>query len=120
MPKFYSGTNRIDAAIERQQGRIDALIKGGVDLQGQPIAPSLANMDATMALSFKDHADFQSHQSRAAAMGKLNTDEALTIYNALGEWHNGDNNGGWQDTVTLASKVVITQVVSELLSPVVA
>jgi hypothetical protein len=32
MPKFYSGSNRIDAAIERQQARIDALIEGGVDL----------------------------------------------------------------------------------------
>ena len=119
MPKFYTGTNRIDAAIERQQGRIDALIKGGVDLQGQPIAPSLANMDATMALTVKDHADFQNQQARANAAGKLNTDEALTIYAALGEYHNGDN-GGWQDGVNLATKVIITQVVSELLSPVVA
>jgi hypothetical protein len=119
MPKFYTGTNRIDAAIERQQARIDALVEKGVDLQGQPIAPSLANMDATMALSFKDHADFQSHQSRAAAMGKLNTDEALTIYNALGEYHHADN-GGWQDGVTLATKVIVTQAMSELLSPVVS
>ena len=114
MPKFYTGTNRLEAAIERQQGRIDALIEKGVDLKGQPIAPSLANMDATMALSFKDHADFQNQQSRAAAMGKLNTDEALTIYNALGEWHNGDN-GGWQDGVSLAAKVIITQAMGELL-----
>ena len=113
--KFYSGSNRIDAAIERQQARIDALIEGGVDLKGQPIAPSLANMDATMALTAKEHADFQNQQSRAAAMGKLSTDEALTIYHALGEWHNGDN-GGWQDGVTLATKVIITQVVSDLLS----
>jgi hypothetical protein len=119
MVKFYSGSNRIDAAIERQQARIDALIEGGVDLKGQPIAPSLANMDATMALTVKDHADFQSHQSRAAAMGKINTDEALTIYAALGEYHNTDN-GGWQDGVTLATKVIITQVVSDLLSGVVA
>mgnify|MGYP003154028939 CR=1 FL=1 len=117
--KFYSGSNRIDAAIERQQGRIDALIEKGVDLQGQPIAPSLVNMDAAMALTVKEHADFQSHQSRAAAMGQLNTDESLTICAALGEWHNGDN-GGWQDGVNLATKVIITQVVSELLSPVVA
>ena len=79
--KFYSGSNRIDAAIERQQARIDALIEGGVDLKGQPIAPSLANMDATMALTAKEHADFQNQQSRAAA-----------------------------------TKVIITQVVSDLLS----
>jgi uncharacterized protein YukJ len=52
-------------------------------------------------------------------MGKLNVDEVFTIYNALGEYHNGDN-GGWQDGVTLATKVIITQAMSELLSPVVA
>ena len=47
-------------------------------------------------------------------MGILNTDEALTIYNALGEYHN-DENGGWQDGVSLATKVIITQAVGELL-----
>lgn len=119
MPKFYSGTNRIDAAIERQQGRIDALIEKGVDLKGQPIAPSLANMDDTMALTVKDHADFQHQQTKAAAVGRFNTDEALTISNALGEYHN-DGNGGWQDGVTLATKVIITQAMSELLNTVVA
>ena len=67
-----------------------------------------------MALSVKDHVDFQNQQARANAVGKLNTDEALTIYNALGEYHN-DANGGWQDGVTLATKVIVTQVVSELL-----
>tara|TARA_Y100000310_G_scaffold252156_1_gene258839 strand:- start:1197 stop:1562 length:366 start_codon:yes stop_codon:yes gene_type:complete len=113
--KFYDSTNRIDAAIERQQGRIDKLIESGVDLRGNPITASLENLDQTMALTVKDHADFQDQQSRAAAMGKLNTDEALTVYNALGEWHN-DLNGGWQDGVSLASKVVITQLIGELLS----
>jgi hypothetical protein len=112
--KFYSGSNRIDAAIERQQGRIDKLIESGVDLKGQPIEASLQNMDNTMALTVKDHADFQKCQSRANAMGTLNTDEALTIYNALGEWHNADN-GGWQDGVTLAAKVIVTQAMGELL-----
>ena len=114
MVKFYSGTNRIDAAIGRQQGRIDKLIKSGVDLQGQPIEASLETMDATMALTVKDHAAFQNQQARANAMGTLNTDEALTIYAALGEWHNADN-GGWQDGVSLAAKVIITQAMGELL-----
>jgi hypothetical protein len=30
--KFYNATNRVDAAIGRQQGRIDALVADGVDL----------------------------------------------------------------------------------------
>ena len=114
MVKFYSGTNRIDEAIGRQQGRIDKLIESGVDLKGRPIEASLENMHNTMALTVKDHADFQNQQARANAMGKLNTDEALTIYNALGEYHNAKN-GGWQDGVTLAAKVIVTQAVEELL-----
>ena len=112
--KFYSGSNRIDAAIERQQGRIDKLIESGVDLKGQPIEASLQNMDETLALTVQEHADFQNQQARANAMGTLNTDEALTIYAALGEWHNADN-GGWQDGVILAAKVIITHAMGELL-----
>ena len=112
---FYDATNRIDAAIERQQARIDKLVASGFDLSGKPITASLENLDKTMALTVKDHADFQDQQARATAMGKLNTDEALIIYNALGEWHN-DLNGGWQDGVSLATKVISTQVLGELLS----
>jgi hypothetical protein len=113
--RFYNSANRIDAAIERQQGRIDALVEKGVDLKGQPIGPSLVNMDETMSLTVQDHAAFQNQQLRAATMGKLNTDEALTISNALGEYHNPEN-GGWSDGVNLATKVIITQMVSELLA----
>ena len=112
--KFYNGANRIDEAIGRQQERIDKLIESGVDLKGNPIGASLENMEDTMALTVKDHVDFQDQQARANAVGKLNTDEALTIYNSLGEHHNA-NNGGWQDGVSLASKVIVTQVVLELL-----
>jgi hypothetical protein len=119
MVKFYSGSNRIDAGIERQQARIDALIEKGVDLKGQPIAPSLANMDEVTAITASEHFSFQQCQSRAAAMGKLNTDEALTICAALGEHHNPDN-GGWSSGVTLATKVIITQAMSQLLSTVVS
>jgi hypothetical protein len=112
--KFYNATNRVDAAIGRQQGRIDALVADGVDLKGQPIEASLANMDETLALTVMEHADLQNQQARANAMGTLNTDEALTIYNALGEAHNPDN-GGWQDGVDLATKVIVTLAVKEML-----
>ena len=112
--KFYSGSNRIDEAIGRQQARIDTLVADGVDLKGQPIEASLAKNDETLALTVSEHAEFQKCQSRASVMGILNTDEALTIYNALGEYHN-DENGGWQDGVSLATKVIITQAVGELL-----
>jgi hypothetical protein len=112
--RFYNSANRIDAAIERQQGRIDALVEKGVDLKGQPIGPSLVNMDETMALTVQEHAAFQNQQLRAATTGRINTDEALTISNALGEYHNPEN-GGWSDDVGLACKVIVTQMVSELL-----
>jgi hypothetical protein len=113
--RFYDRTNRIDAAIKRQQGRIDALIEKGVDRKGQPIAASLANMDAMMALTVQEHTAFQHQQSRAATMGKLNTDEALTAQTALGDHHNPEN-GGWSNGVNLATKVIITQMVKELLA----
>ena len=112
--RFYDGSNRVDDAIVRQQGRIDALVEKGVDLKGRPIEKSLADMDATMAVSVADHAAYQGQQSRAVTLGRLNTDEALTICNALGDWHNADN-GGWQDDVGLATKVIVTQIISELL-----
>ena len=112
--RFYDATNRVDDAIVRQQGRIDALVAQGVDLQGNPIAASLEKLNTTMALTPKDHFDFQNLQTRAATLGRINTDEALTITNALGERHNADN-GGWELEVDLATKVIVTQIVSELL-----
>jgi hypothetical protein len=114
MAKFYTGLNRLDDAITRQQARIDALIETGVDLQGQPIEASLENNDKTMDLAISEHYAYQNQQSKAAAMGTLNTDEAQTIYNALGEYHHAEN-GGWQDGVGLATKVIVTQAMSELL-----
>jgi len=112
--KFYNDVNRVDAAIIRQQGRIDKLVESGVDLQGKPIGASLAALDQNMALTVKEHTDFQNHQTRAATIGRLNTDEAVTICAALGEGHNPDN-GGWQPEVGLATKVIITKIISELL-----
>jgi len=114
MQKFYTGTNRIADAIGRQQERIDALVESGVDLQGKPIAATLESLDADMALSASEHAAFQNQQTRAAAAGRLNTDEAFLIYHALGEWAD-EANGGWRAGVGLAEKVVITQIIGELL-----
>jgi|6_EtaG_2_1085325.scaffolds.fasta_scaffold06935_6 hypothetical protein len=115
MQKFYTGTNRIADAIGRQQERIDALVESGVDLQGKPIAATLESLDADMALSTSEHVAFKNQQARAAATGRLNTDEALLVYHALGEWAN-EANGGWRAGVGLAEKVVITQLIGELLS----
>ena len=119
MNKFYSGENLIADAIERQQDRIDQLIDSGVDLQGKPIAATLERLDESFALGAADHAAFQGQQVKANATGRLNTDEALLIYHALGEWAD-ESNGGWQAGVGIAAKVVITQIMQELLSEAIA
>jgi hypothetical protein len=119
MNTFYSGENRIADAIGRQQDRIDKLVESGVDLQGKPIAATLERLDESFALSVADHAAFQGQQAKANATGRLNTDEALLIYHALGEWAD-ESNGGWQAGVGLGAKVVITQIMEELLSEAIA
>ena len=119
MNTFYTGSNRIADAIGRQQDRIDQLIDSGVDLQGKPIAASLERLDESFALSAADHAAFQGQQVKANATGRINTDEALLIYHALGEWAD-ESNGGWQAGVGIAAKVVITQLMQELLSEAIA
>ena len=119
MNKFYSGENLIADAIGRQQDRIDKLVESGVDLQGKPIAASLERLEESFALSASEHAAFQNRQARAAATGRLNTDEALLIYHALGEWAD-ESNGGWQAGVGLGAKVVITQIMEQLLSEAIA
>ena len=119
MNTFYSGENRIADAIGRQQDRIDKLVESGVDLQGKPIAASLERLEESFALSVADHAAFQNQQAKANATGRLNTDEALLIYHALGEWAD-ESNGGWQAGVGIAAKVVITQIMQELLSEAIA
>ena len=119
MTTFYTGTNRIADAIGRQQERIDKLVKSGVDLQGKPIAATLEKLDESFSLSVAEHASYQNQQAAAAAGERLNTDEALLIFNALGAYAD-TSNGGWQSGVGLAAKVVITQIIGELLDEAIA
>jgi plasmid maintenance system antidote protein VapI len=113
--EFYNKTNRVSAAVGRQQDRIDKLVEGGRDLKGNPIGPSLKKLEKEMGLSASEHAAFQRQQSQAAAMGDINTDESLAVYNALGDYYNKANDG-WAPGVGLATKVIVTQMVSELLA----
>ena len=95
--------NRIAAAIERIQAKLDTL---------EPDA--VAALDANMAVEFDEHFAFQTAQARAHVEQKLTTDEALIIYRALGEVGSPDN-GGWAAGTTTATKVACTTVVAELL-----
>ena len=108
-------TNRIVACAERYKERIEAVKSKGVDLQLIPSDESLAKLDETMALTFDDHFQYQQLQAQAHASGTLSTDEALVIYQALGESMSTEN-GGWRSHVTLSMKVAITQVMGEILS----
>ena len=113
--QFHAKRNRVSDAVGRQQDRIDKLVEGGRDLKGNPIGPSLKRLEKEMGLDASEHAAFQQQQSQAAAMGDLNTDEAMLVYNALGEYHNPSNDG-WAPGVGLATKVIVTQIISELLA----
>jgi hypothetical protein len=96
---------RLDACIAQSQAKIDAL----KDEQ------ALAKFDAEMAISFDEHFRFQQMQAEAHASGILETDAALLIYAALGEVGSAKN-GGWAAGTSLAKKVIITQVMAELLA----
>ena len=106
--------NRILASAERNKQRIQGFIDKGVDLRGEPIMESLERLDEGMALSFSDHVGYQEAQARAHDSGRITTDEAQTVYLALGEGMSSEN-GGWQEHVTLPLKLAITQVVGELM-----
>jgi hypothetical protein len=78
-------------------------------------AEALADLDATLAVTFEEHFAFQNAQARAHVTGLLTTDEAQVVYVALGEV--GDpGNGGWAAGTDLATKVVVTQLMGELLA----
>ena len=108
-------TNRITNGASNYQKRIDGFMEKGVDLQGKPIAESLESMDRDMDLTFSEHSNYQNLQARAHASGQLTTEEAQTIYVALGE-SMGSKNGGWKSHVNLPMKLIITQLMAELLN----
>ncbi len=98
--------NRVEAAIERYEVRIKAL--NGVGLDGRKVS----DVEAGMALTFDDFFQYQQLQALAHATGKLTPDEAQTIYLALGgEGFHGD----WPVGTRLAVKLVVTQLMGELL-----
>ena len=108
-------TNRIVNGASNYQKKIDGLIEKGVDPQGKPIAETLESMDRNMDLTFSEHSSYQDLQARAHASGQLTTEEAQTIYIALGE-SMSSKNGGWKSHVNLPMKLIITQLMAELLN----
>lgn len=103
--------NRITRAVEAQQDMIDERLASG------KVTPErLAELEETLALTGSDHFQYQQIQARAHVSQMLTLDEAQYVYAALnGEMPNSAN-GGWADGVTLAQKVVVTQLMTELLA----
>lgn len=94
--------NRLTAAIAAVQAQLDE-------------RPTVhAHLNAELAITFDEHFRFQQLQSQAHALGNLSTDEAQLVYLNLGIAFTPDN-GGWHATTDLATKVVITQLMGELL-----
>lgn len=97
--------NRLTVAIEKVQAQIDAKL----DEAGRK------GLDEAMDVSFEEHFKFQQLQSQAHAMQNLTTDEAQIVYIALGGV-GSPSNGGWAADTSLATKVVVTQLMGELLA----
>jgi hypothetical protein len=75
---------------------------------------AFARLESNMAVEPFEHFNFQQEQARAHASGKLTADEALIVYNALGEV-GSESNGGWSADTDLATKVSVTLLMGELI-----
>lgn len=103
--------NRIETSIATHSERIAGL--NGVGLNGKP----LSEVEEELTLRFEEFVAFQNEQARAHAGGLITSDEAMTVYRLLGgESHAGDENYGWPKGVTLAQKMVVTNLMGELMS----
>lgn len=101
--------NRILAAAERMR----AAIQSGQKLDGSgPITGDLTALEQDQNLSHMEWFAFQNAQAAAHASGKLTTDEAMTIYTALGGEVMPVN--GWSSGVDLALKLTIYSVCGQL------
>jgi hypothetical protein len=106
--------NRILECADRYVERIKTQTAMGTGLSGQPIGQALIKLEQSLALESWEHAQYQQQQARAHASGKLTTEEAQTIYIALGEAMS-TKNGGWKSHVKLPLKIAITQTMEELV-----
>jgi hypothetical protein len=104
---------------DRITPRIDQLreqIAKGLRTDGKPLAPgALDTLRANVGVDFETHAFFQDTQSWAHASGIISYEEAQVVYGALGEVYSPENDG-YAAGVDLAAKVIINQLMFELLT----
>ena len=102
-------SNRVEDYAARLRVRFEA----GDGNRTEDCTPG-GSLEQKQALTFEDHFGYQQAQAKACVTGKITTEEAQTIYNALGECVS-EANGGWSEHVDLALKVTVTNIVGELL-----
>ena len=99
--------NRIVAAIDAMDKRLAVRLDSAADIESERAKQALMNQK--MNIEFDEYCVFQDKKSQAQAAGILTCDEAMTIYRILG--------GGPEDfnKATLAQKVIVNQIVAELM-----
>ena len=98
--------NRVSTAIDTVTERLNDLSPA-----------KIKSLEVINVLEFSEHFQYQEKQAQAHASGKLSTEEANILYVALGEI-GADSNGGWAEGTNLATKIVVTMVIGELLGVV--
>jgi len=101
--------NRIESYAEVLRARIVS----GLKPDGTPLGDMVA-LEDSLDVTFDEHAAYQNAQAAAHAGGTLTTEEASTIYQALGAGY-GRANGGWRIGTDLALKVTVTALMGQLL-----
>lgn len=101
--------NRIVAAIDAQDKAVHVKLDTGAVSQAR-----LDELHGELDMAFDEWTCCQERKSLAQAQGVLTVEEAMTIYRILGSGPD-DFNGR-----TIAQKVVVTQVLAELLKRAVA
>ena len=97
--------NRITTAIARQAAQVENRI-----INGLVTAENVEETRKDLDFSFDEYIKFQELKSLAYASGKLSQDEAMTIFNYLGE--SGVKKFNDQP---IEVKAVLTQIFGELL-----
>jgi hypothetical protein len=103
-------TNRIaNKIIERRKQ-----IEQGIKPDGSPITGDLVMAEKQLDNTVSDVVAYQDLKNVAYLNGLLNVEEAQTIYLALGGEAPGPD--GWGEHADLATKVVITNLMGELVT----
>lgn len=77
-----------------------------------PADLDLVEFERGLDNSLSEHFAYQTAQSRAHAAGKLSTGEAQIIYIALGD---RPGTSGWAANTDLATKLIVTEVLAEIM-----